>query len=51
MLVMKVLRPDRFTASVRDYVAEQLGPKFASPPRLDLTAVLEDRFVRSRLRG
>ncbi|KAL5972264.1 Dynein heavy chain 7 axonemal [Taenia solium] len=42
MLFIRILRPDRMTSIVQDYVADYLGKKFIEPPPFDLPGSFAD---------
>ncbi|VDM15555.1 unnamed protein product [Hydatigera taeniaeformis] len=42
MLFVRILRPDRMTSIVQDYVADYLGKKFIEPPPFDLPGSFAD---------
>ena len=42
LLILKCIRPDKFTNAMQDFIAKELGEQFIEPQSADLQAVYKD---------
>ncbi|XP_050440794.1 dynein axonemal heavy chain 2-like [Adelges cooleyi] len=42
MLLIRCLRPDRLSFSIKHFIVDNLGPQFVEPPTMDLKCIMEE---------